>query len=870
MSLKKRLFRPPWEHKDAAARIRAVTEIDDPLLLSELPRLAREDEDPGVRLAALNRLDDEVLWLEARSRESAREIIEAADKTLARAVARRPDPELVNARLAWIEQLDDPHLVRQLAAEACDATVRRGALRRIDAQGYLGDRYMAEADEELAAEILERIQQESTLERIAQSLKRSSKTRSQAARKRLNQIRAAAGDPSGLNRDAEELCRQVEALVRGEGGSERDRQLETLVAAWKTLGSPPEELQRRFDGAVGIARSAIAGHAARSEPPTPPAAPDQPDEPSPPAAPDRSAEPTTPATPDQPAEPVPPASPDQPGDEPVQASRRAETTSEKKKLDVSELQGHLETAAAALDAGEITAAGQAIGRARSLLDSVPARQRPRAAAGELQRLSGRLREMRDWQHWSNNKLRERLIAQAEELHDADIHPDAITARLKEIRARWQDLEQQEAVPDSRRRYAAPPGQWRRFQAACKRAFEQARPYFETRQAVQEKSLAELREFIEETRKVLEDDQTPADTLTRHIRAARRAMRELDTLPPKARGKMAGRLRALIGRISKRLDAVFEELEKTKLRLIAEAQQLADEKNLDDAIRAAKRLMAEWKKTGAVRRKRENELWRKFRAPIDPLFDKLKARQEEKTAQTREELAELEELCRQAESLAAVDDDALEDAAARLSRLEKQWNDRHVKNPELRKRFKSAAARVRERLAACRQRDEQAAQERLESLAAALQDIWQTRLDESLEQACDRYLELVADRPDEDPLASELAARLRRFSDPGMDRKLLDAEVEANSEEARQVAVEMEFLAGLETTEEDRRRRMDYQVRRLSSRLAEGAPRPDLETELAGLIERRLKTFPRAPEVHAALEKRFETSKKSIQKMIGKE
>ena len=46
---------------------------------------------------------------------------------------------------------------------------------------------------------------------------------------------------------------------------------------------------------------------------------------------------------------------------------------------------------------------------------------------------GRLHELRDWQHWANNKLRERICERAEEIPGSGMHPDAVTARLRELR-----------------------------------------------------------------------------------------------------------------------------------------------------------------------------------------------------------------------------------------------------------------------------------------------------------------------------------------------------------------------------------------------------------------------------------------------------
>ena len=44
-------------------------------------------------------------------------------------------------------------------------------------------------------------------------------------------------------------------------------------------------------------------------------------------------------------------------------------------------------------------------------------------------MEGRLKEMRNWQHWSNNQLRDELITQIEALPASGQHPDAITAAL---------------------------------------------------------------------------------------------------------------------------------------------------------------------------------------------------------------------------------------------------------------------------------------------------------------------------------------------------------------------------------------------------------------------------------------------------------
>ncbi|NCO19107.1 MAG: hypothetical protein GW900_03495, partial [Gammaproteobacteria bacterium] len=86
MGLKERLFGPVWESKDAEVRRQAVATERDSRLLAALPVLAQEDPDPGVRLAALQRMASEPDWLKARLEGSDASIQVAADHALVRQV----------------------------------------------------------------------------------------------------------------------------------------------------------------------------------------------------------------------------------------------------------------------------------------------------------------------------------------------------------------------------------------------------------------------------------------------------------------------------------------------------------------------------------------------------------------------------------------------------------------------------------------------------------------------------------------------------------------------------------------------------------------------------------------------------------------
>jgi DNA repair protein SbcC/Rad50 len=897
MNLKSRLFKKPWQQKDPETRAQAVRESDDPELKSELAELAQHDDAPAVRLAALKRINTEAFWLDARLRESDGDILAAADEFLTREVPRGDDSSMRAERLEWFSRIDSPDLVRKMAQSAADVALRRAALERISAQGFLGDCFATENDDALAADILARIDQKSTLERLSRELRKTRKKRAQAAADRLTAVRVASGEAEADQTAAETLVVRIEALSRGEyeAGSRAD-QLAEIEQQWNALNEHPEKLQRRFEGARRIVQSSLNRPAAGSAPNAETAAAEAVTQA--PHAPLQEAAEHIRATIRQARKNIKPAELlatwDRAWNQVGQVSEADQALKEEMLPLLRELQvqldqknteksvstakkaedsrestdfnGLLDRTAEALESGDITTSHDLIRQVRSELGKLPQKSRPQKVTGRLQRMEGRLKEMRDYQHWSHNQHRDALIEQIEKLADSGQHPDAITMALKDARNEWQRLEKLEILPGDRKRFAAPPGQWRRFQGACKKAFESARPYFEKRQEVQEETLEQLDRFVEQGMALAGEESPDSKQLQQYMRKSRQAIRRMDDLPPKARGRSAARLRELMDALSARIDQTFEQIELTKRRLITEARALAHEKDLKTAIDKAKALQAQWQKAGSGRRKLEQKLWEEFREPIDPLFDKLKGERAEQKEADQERIAELEALCKQAEELAGVKDDELEAAEGRMTGLAGEWNASTGRPGKLNARFEKAEAKFRKRVEQLHEKARVRARSQVENMARAVQAIWDRRsTGESDNLAADLP---SVDRDKDDDLVVELHDTATRLANPEVTDEELSELAENNAEKARQIVVEMEFLSGEETPESDRQLRMDYQVQRLARRMSERDGGPGLEAELAELTRRWYASLPQARESHQELARRFARSRDVIEKMFG--
>lgn len=904
MNLKNRLFGKPWQQKDPKARAQAVSEDSDPLLLSELPRLAREDESAEVRLAALKRINSESAWLEARLGESEAEILSAADRFLSREVLKKPNPGCRSQRLEWLSRIEANETVRQLAQAAPEPELRRAALARISSQGFLADCYSKENDETLAAEILERVEQTSTLERLREGLRKTSKQRAQAVAKRLANLRADSGEADPDHMAAEKLVHRIETLTRGQAANDRAGELASLEQQWAEIRQPDAGLQRRFLGAATIVRSSLNRPVPEKKEDSAaleaPAALDGPDTKLAQVAEnirsglrqarkgfnpvellsdwDRSwnliAKPND-ADHELKSEMLPILRELQAqADFKAQQRKAKENTTKNKQQTPTEpstesskdtLDPRIDQLAELLEGGDVAAAHKLLGQLKKDFKQLPGNARPQAIAGRLQRMEGRLKEKRDWQHWSNNQHRDELIEQVSHLAESGQHPDAISAALKDARDEWQRLEKLEVLPGDRKRFAAPSGQWRRFQAVCQSAFDQAKPYFEKRNEVQEDNLAQLDKFIEQGMKQAADDATDSKVLLNTQRAARQAIRRLDDLPPRTRGKSAARLRELMDKISARLDQLFEQIEQAKRALIEQARGLAEETNIKVAVDMAKSLQAQWQQTGSGRRKIEQKLWKEFREPIDALFGQLKGEREEQKETEKAIVNELKRLCKEAEELAKIDDSELEEARGRLSNLSQQWQEHANRPGKLNQRFDNARAAFRQRLEQRSLKAELDARARIDELAEAIQTVWTHRL-----QGTDgTEAPLPNAREDDTAEAIGLIEKARGLAQAELDEQEMADFSRDKDADARKVVVEMEFLSGLDSPESDRSQRMDYQVKRLARRMSEGDQLPALDDELQQLQTRWLDSLPHSADQHADLKRRYQRSVEILLKMSGK-
>lgn len=844
------LRKPAWEHKDAARRAAAVAGEEHPDLLARLPDLARTDPDPAVRLAAVRRIDDLSLLGDRARHDEAASVRELARQRYVQRLIDARVPRAERERVLAVEE--DSEILATVAQQAPEAALRQLAFERVPRPGLLADRCVTDPDPALRRWLLDRIEDISTLERIAERARKSDKLLSRTARERVQAARLAAGDPAATAERALAICEELDSLRRTAAPGAPARR-EALAAEWDALRPRLDAaMERRVAGYFSALDAALAP----PEPALPLPEPEPLAEPvvaPPPREPDTAiaallAELEARAARLGPREledlerrwlarlrQIEPLLPEEHAQESRFRARAGalhrqfEETARKRQAALETLAERVAQLEAAIGAGHVAAARE-LERSLQSDARLLADHFPRGLRGRLAEANRGLATLGRWQHWSDNKARLRLIEDAEAVPSAGLHPDAVAARIKELQVEWQKLD------EAAGRDAGAHPLTGRFRGACHRALAPARPYFEKRRELRGARREESEAFLTELEPRLAGEAAIGGLLTLR-RQVIDQLRLADELEPGARREIGRRLREALDRVNAAVARCEAEAEAGKRKLLANLRRDLMHAELDAALPLARQAQTAWKTLPRAARKVDDALWKELRELVDPWFTQSDARQREQRAAESAAASEAGEILAELDALARADAAALAHAEARLAALQSRWRalaqaqaERHERPASDERRpargprrapdraalderaFDRAVAQVR---AACARQAEARRRDELRRLQAAGSVLDQA---EALVPG-----EIAAQR-------EEIAARLEAMALPADARAALQARLDALDEgaaedagEATARAEELTVLAELALERESpasaRELRRRIQIERLSRRLA---------------------------------------------------
>jgi hypothetical protein len=239
-------------------------------------------------------------------------------------------------------------------------------------------------------------------------------------------------------------------------------------------------------------------------------------------------------------------------------------------------------------------------------------------------LAPRVQELRDadeWQRWANLQVQEELAKQMEALASEE-NLETAARKMRELQGRWRSV----ALAPRTQGEAM----WRRFKAAQDAVFTRTSAFMAEQHAARSANLAKKQELC-----VRAEALAPSSDWVKTAAELQALQAQWKTIGAVSRGHE----KALWERFRAACDGFFsrrqEDLKKRKDEwstnlaqkeaLCEEAEKLAQSTDWDATAAQFKRLQAQWKGIGPVRRSKSEVVWQRFRTACDGFFERYKHR-----------------------------------------------------------------------------------------------------------------------------------------------------------------------------------------------------------------------------------------------------
>jgi uncharacterized protein DUF349 len=275
-----------------------------------------------------------------------------------------------------------------------------------------------------------------------------------------------------------------------------------------------------------------------------------------------------------------------------------------------------------------------------------------------------LRDADEWKRFANASIQEQLCAKMEALKAVD-DPEAISRTVRELQQQWREAAD---VPR-----AQADALWRRFKTAHDEVWVRCEAYFAAQAQERAENLAKKLAMCEKAEALADSTQW-----IQTAEAIKQLQAEWKTIGPVSRGKektIWDRFRAACDRFFTRRHedlaerkAVWADNLAKKDALCLRAEALAESTDWDQAAAEIKKLQAEWRAIGPVKKSKSEAVWNRFRGACDRFFARHAARHETARA---ERIAAREAICATLEGLVQ-GDEAPADLATTIRTLRGRW------------------------------------------------------------------------------------------------------------------------------------------------------------------------------------------------------
>lgn len=323
-----------------------------------------------------------------------------------------------------------------------------------------------------------------------------------------------------------------------------------------------------------------------------------------------------------------------------------ETTAQQAERDAkhAELESSLEKFQQQLTEGHIKASNRANTRVTQLLKTTKPTSEQKAKAQQLQ---NKLQDLKDWQGFATQPKRDELCDKMQLLAtDQTISMPEKAKAIKELQEEWRKL----GASDSR----AAQKSWTRFKALGDEAYVPVAEHFAAQQVVREQHLTareEICKTLENHEQETDWDNTQSDwkALASLLQSTSTKWRQHNNVPRRDKKAIEKRFEQANKPLKDRLNQVQKQHVEQKEALIQQLRtKLEDGSDINGLINLAKSAQKDWQSIGYVDRRKDQKLWKAFRAQCDAVFSKRDSEKQAENNAAKEVVESYRAVCKKFE------------------------------------------------------------------------------------------------------------------------------------------------------------------------------------------------------------------------------
>ncbi|WP_370978023.1 DUF349 domain-containing protein [Agaribacterium sp. ZY112] len=411
-----------------------------------------------------------------------------------------------------------------------------------------------------------------------------------------------------------------------------------------------------------------------------------------------------------------------------------------------------------------------------------------------------VQKLADWHSYASLPKLEALVEKIKKLAESPLNAEAQAEKIKQLQDEWKLLSK------------GSDGQyqelWEQFKGAADKAYEVCKEHYDKLDQQREnnaKALKELCQQLSDYHQQYNWDKANWTDVESLLNNARRTERELRPLPRKLQKSLQEETTSALNAIEAKVQAWWQANKEAKQQLINSLKPVVEHPELQHAVDIAIKLQKQWKDIGRCERREEQRLWKEFRQLCDSVFERRNNARDEQKASEQQAKQQAESILEQAQNHLNLEADELNKKHTELEELQQQLHAieglDERSSRQLIGKFDKVISQIDNKLSKNKENKQQQRWQRIFELKLAANDA-----------------ALSQDSSALDAIKQQLSEEqnLPKSSQKSLQKWLNNSDLNQDSSDKalRLLCIQAEVLAGIDSPEEDKSLRMEFQMQQL--------------------------------------------------------